>query len=108
MKPTYTLVTLCLLFHLALADIYNQLQFMKILSPTNGQSIQAGENVTIKYVMQPLVYSNYTLYTLYSCSYIYLIIDHVSNGYAKNIVINFHKRSGNTKQEVIENICPTW
>lgn len=66
MKATYTLVTLCLLFHLALADIYNQLQFMKILSPTNGQSIQAGENVTIKYVMQPLVYSNlhYTLYTL--------------------------------------------
>ncbi|RCH90223.1 hypothetical protein CU097_005055 [Rhizopus azygosporus] len=89
MKATYTLVTLCLLFHLALADIYNQLQFMKILSPTNGQSIQAGENVTIKYVMQPLVYN------------------HVSNGYAKNIVINFHKRSGNTKQEVIENICPT-
>jgi hypothetical protein len=35
-------------------------------------------------------------------------LESTSNGYAKNIVINFHKRTGDQKQEQIENICPTW
>jgi hypothetical protein len=41
---------------LALADVYSQLQFMKIISPTNGQSIEAGSDIVLQYVMQPTVY----------------------------------------------------
>jgi hypothetical protein len=50
-------VAIMVMIQVAMADVFSQLQFMKIVSPTNGQSIQAGDKVTIKYVMQPLVYS---------------------------------------------------
>jgi hypothetical protein len=52
-----------ILFQITLADVFSQLQFMKIISPTNGQSITAGEQVTIKYAMQPLVYSKLYLFS---------------------------------------------
>jgi hypothetical protein len=39
----------------AMAHVFSQLQFIKIDSPTNGQSIKAGDKVTVKYVTQPLV-----------------------------------------------------
>ncbi|KAG0762787.1 hypothetical protein G6F16_001546 [Rhizopus arrhizus] len=90
MKAAYSFFfTFCVFFQATLAGVFDQLQFMKIISPTNGQSIEIGTNVTIQYAMQPTVYQS------------------TSNGYAKNIVINFHKRTGDQKQEQIENICPT-
>ncbi|KAI8092301.1 uncharacterized protein B0P05DRAFT_568472 [Gilbertella persicaria] len=82
---------LALLFTLQVvfADVFSQLQFMKIESPTNNQNVKAGEKVVIKYAMQPLIYN------------------HVSAGLAKSLKVNFHKRSGNTKQSLIkENIVP--
>ncbi|GAA5816353.1 hypothetical protein MFLAVUS_009881 [Mucor flavus] len=82
------LVVMVLLCQVAMADIFSQLQFMKIASPTNGQSFSAGQKVTIKYVMQPLV------------------LNQVSNGFAKQLTVNFHTRTGNTKQTRLENISP--
>lgn len=38
-----------------LANIYSQLQFMKIESPKDNQDVRAGEDLTITYVMQPLI-----------------------------------------------------
>ncbi|CEP19655.1 hypothetical protein [Parasitella parasitica] len=62
---------------------------MKITSPTNDQSVRAGEKILIKYVMQPLVFKG------------------TSNGYAKSLKINFHKRTGDQKQGFLENIYPS-
>ncbi|KAG1440278.1 hypothetical protein G6F56_011990 [Rhizopus delemar] len=73
------------------ADIYSQLQFIKISSPKNGQDIEAGKNLVVKYVMQPL------------------IKNHVSAGRALKLNINFHKRTGNKKQQkvaIIHKTCP--
>ncbi|CAO3683956.1 unnamed protein product [Rhizopus stolonifer] len=73
------------------ADIYSQLQFIKISSPKNGQDIEAGKNLVVKYVMQPL------------------IKNHVSAGKALKLNINFHKRTGNKKQQkvaIIHKTCP--
>ncbi|KAI8367773.1 hypothetical protein BD560DRAFT_399547 [Blakeslea trispora] len=85
-------VALMVTVQVAMADVFSQLQFMKIESPTNNQNVRPGESVVIKYAMQPLVYN------------------HVSNGFAKSLKINFHKRAGNTKKELVkENIvskCP--
>ncbi|CAO3621390.1 unnamed protein product [Mucor hiemalis] len=85
-----TIAVVLALLQVAMASVYSQLQFMKIISPTSGQSIRAGETVEIKYAMQPLVYKG------------------TSNGFAKNLNINFHKRAGNTKQQQLESIvkCP--
>ncbi|KAG2197044.1 uncharacterized protein EV154DRAFT_430242 [Mucor mucedo] len=81
-------VALVVLCGFAVADVFSQLQFMKIISPTSGQTVAAGDKLTIKYAMQPLVYKQ------------------TSNGYATSLVLNFHKRSGNTKQGLLENISP--
>lgn len=57
MKAAYSFFfTFCVFFQAALAGVFDQLQFMKIISPTNGQSIEIGTNVTIQYAMQPTVY----------------------------------------------------
>ena len=37
------------------ASVFSQLQFIKIVSPASGATVQAGDNMTIKYTMQPLV-----------------------------------------------------
>lgn len=50
----FSAVLFCLV-QTSLASIYSQLQFMKIIEPTNGQDVRPGEKLTIKYVMQPLV-----------------------------------------------------
>ncbi|KAG0737428.1 hypothetical protein G6F57_010844 [Rhizopus arrhizus] len=74
-----------------LADIYSQLQFIKIVSPKNGQDIKAGKPLVVKYVMQPLIKNN------------------VSAGRALKLNINFHKRTGNKKQQkvaIIHKTCP--
>lgn len=86
----------CLLFVLVtiqvvMADIYNQLQFMKIMSPTNNQNVRAGEKVVFKYAMQPTIKEN------------------VSAGFATKLDIFFHARSGNTKLDRISSVflkCP--
>lgn len=57
MKAAYGFFfTFCVFFQATLAGVFDQLQFMKIISPTNGQSIEIGTNVTIQYAMQPTVY----------------------------------------------------
>jgi hypothetical protein len=106
-------VVVAVLCGAAMADVFSQLQFMKIISPTSGQSITAGEKVTIKYAMQPLVYSeclctSSVSYFIILIIHTHLLLDHVSNGYAKSLQVNFHKRSGNTKQQQLENISPNW
>ncbi|KAI8345313.1 hypothetical protein EDC96DRAFT_521764 [Choanephora cucurbitarum] len=78
------LIALMVTVQVAMADVFSQLQFMKIESPTNNQNVRPGESVVIKYAMQPLVYKQ------------------VSNGMAKSLKINFHKRAGNTKQELVQ------
>ncbi|KAI9316765.1 hypothetical protein BX666DRAFT_1878025 [Dichotomocladium elegans] len=75
----------------AFASIYSQLQFMKVLSPKDGQDVKAGEKLTIKYVMQPLV------------------TESTSMGRALSLDVNFHRRTGNTKQQqvgAIHKSCP--
>ncbi|ORY90571.1 hypothetical protein BCR43DRAFT_464530 [Syncephalastrum racemosum] len=75
----------------ALASIYSQLQFMKIESPSNGQDVSPGDKLKIKYVMQPL------------------INEHTSMGKALSLDINFHRRTGNKKQQqlaIIHKSCP--
>lgn len=57
MKLILLFVALVVYCQVAVADVFSQLQFMKIVSPTSGQTITAGEKLTIKYAMQPLVYS---------------------------------------------------
>ncbi|KAI8882649.1 hypothetical protein K501DRAFT_251087, partial [Backusella circina FSU 941] len=82
-----SLVLLVASVQLALADVYSQLQFMKIISPTNGQSIEAGSDIVLQYVMQPTVYEG------------------TSNGYAKSLQVNFHTRSGESKLEQVAHVC---
>lgn len=57
MRFAFTILLALAFIQFTFADVFSQLQFMKITSPTSGQSIRAGEKVLIKYVMQPLVYS---------------------------------------------------
>jgi hypothetical protein len=40
------------------ADVFSQLQFIKISSPKNGQDVVAGKPLIVKYVMQPLIKGN--------------------------------------------------
>jgi hypothetical protein len=47
-----TLVALALVH----ASVFSQLQFIKIKSPKNNDVFEAGEQVQIEYIMQPLVY----------------------------------------------------
>lgn len=71
MKLLLFIVGLVVLCQVAVADVFSQLQFMKIISPTSGQSITAGDKVTIKYAMQPLVYSKYITITTMTMSDFY-------------------------------------
>lgn len=62
MKSILVLAAVLVVFlQTALASIYSQLQFMKIESPKDGQDIRAGDYLTVKYVMQPLIKSTYTI-----------------------------------------------
>ncbi|KAI8139059.1 Ribokinase-like protein [Fennellomyces sp. T-0311] len=84
-------VLLVALVQTAYASIYSQLSFMKIDSPRDGQDVKAGSQLVIKYVMQPL------------------IDEQTSPGKALALDINFHRRSGNQKQQQLGYIhkkCP--
>ncbi|KAI8985946.1 Ribokinase-like protein [Pilobolus umbonatus] len=73
------------------ADIYSQLQFIKIQSPKNGDNFEAGDKITLKYVMQPL------------------LKDNVAAGRALDLDVAFHKRSGSktlAKLKTVANNCP--
>ncbi|KAI8876140.1 hypothetical protein K501DRAFT_289045 [Backusella circina FSU 941] len=70
-----------------MADIYSQLQFIKITSPTAGQSVEAGSKLTVSYVIQPAV------------------LNGVSMGYAKQLDINLHARSKDTKGQKVAHVC---
>ncbi|KAG2199244.1 hypothetical protein INT47_010619 [Mucor saturninus] len=91
-KSVFLFAVLCFVFiQTAYADIYSQLQFIKISSPKSGQNVVAGKQLLIKYVMQPL------------------IKDHVSAGKALQLDVNWHKRTGNAKQKKVSTIakkCP--
>ncbi|CAO3638139.1 unnamed protein product [Cunninghamella blakesleeana] len=84
-------LVLLVIFQFVNASVFSQLQFIKINSPKNGASFEAGEKVTIKYTMQPLVYKS------------------VSMGRATSLKVAFHKRSGNTVQKQLSSVsnkCP--
>ncbi|KAI7885470.1 Ribokinase-like protein [Mucor mucedo] len=91
-KSVFLFAVLCFVFiQTTYADIYSQLQFIKISSPKSGQNVVAGKQLLIKYVMQPL------------------IKDHVSAGKALHLEVNWHKRTGNAKQKKVSTIaenCP--
>ncbi|KAL0088905.1 hypothetical protein J3Q64DRAFT_1832629 [Phycomyces blakesleeanus] len=75
----------------ACASVFSQLQYIKIVSPTSGQDVKAGESLVVKYVMQPLV------------------LDGVSSGKALSLNISLHSRTGNQKQQklaIVHNSCP--
>ncbi|KAI8881042.1 Ribokinase-like protein [Backusella circina FSU 941] len=75
----------------AYANIYSQLQFIKISEPKSGQDFEAGKQLTVKYVMQPLIQND------------------VSLGKALSLDINFHTRTGDAKQQkvaIIHKSCP--
>lgn len=58
-KTIFLFAVLCFVFiQTAYADIYSQLQFIKISSPKSGQNIAVGEKLIVKYVMQPLIKGN--------------------------------------------------
>lgn len=59
-KSLFIFAILCIaLIQTSYASIYSQLQFIKIQSPKNGQDLVAGEYLTVKYVMQPLIVSKF-------------------------------------------------
>ncbi|KAL0139602.1 Ribokinase-like protein [Mucor lusitanicus] len=91
-KALFLLAVLCLVFiQTTYASVFSQLQFIKISSPKSGQDLRAGQYLTVKYVMQPLIKNN------------------VSAGKALKLNINFHKRTGNKKQQqvaIISHGCP--
>ncbi|KAI9490617.1 Ribokinase-like protein [Zychaea mexicana] len=84
-------VLLVALVQTTFASVYSQLHFMKIESPRDGQDVKAGDQLVVKYVMQPL------------------IDDQTSPGKALALDINFHRRTGNQKQQqlgAIHKKCP--
>ncbi|KAI9286383.1 Ribokinase-like protein [Umbelopsis sp. AD052] len=81
-------ILLVALLQAVTASVFSQLQFIKIVSPASGATVQAGENMTIKYTMQPL------------------ILDHVAFGEALSLNVKFHSRSGNKKQQLLTTIAP--
>ncbi|CAO3620892.1 unnamed protein product [Mucor hiemalis] len=91
-KSAFLLAVVCLVFiQTAYASVFSQLQFIKISSPKNGDNVVAGKKLVVKYVMQPLIKNN------------------VSAGRALKMNINFHKRTGNKKQQqvaIIHKSCP--
>jgi hypothetical protein len=101
-------IAIIFMIQVVMADVFSQLQFMKIISPTNGQSIQAGDKVTVKYVMQPKIFSKYFFFNKYYISQSNLASEGTSNGFATRLDINFHKRSGNTKQNQIQHVAQKW
>ncbi|CDH51889.1 hypothetical protein RO3G_04726 [Lichtheimia corymbifera JMRC:FSU:9682] len=79
------------LIQTAYASVYSQLHFMKVIEPKDGQDIRAGEKLKVKYSMQPL------------------IDEQTAMGRALKLDINFHRRTGNQKQQQIGAIhksCP--
>ncbi|KAI8095440.1 Ribokinase-like protein [Thamnidium elegans] len=91
-RAIFLFTVFCLvLVQTAYADIFSQLQFIKISLPKSGQDVVAGKQLVVKYVMQPLIKNN------------------VSAGKALKLNVNFHKRTGNAKQQkiaVIHKSCP--
>ncbi|GAA5809679.1 hypothetical protein MFLAVUS_003091 [Mucor flavus] len=91
-RAIFLFTVLCFVFvQTAYADIFSQLQFIKISLPKSGQDVVAGKQLVVKYVMQPLIKNN------------------VSAGKALKLNVNFHKRTGNAKQQkiaVIHKSCP--
>lgn len=87
---------------------------MKIESPKDGQDIRAGDYLTVKYVMQPLIKSTYTIIIhndAYTCAWLFwrnASIDQVSMGKALSLDINFHSRKGNKKQQQLGAIHKSW
>ena len=76
-------LVLVALVQTALASIYSQLQFMKIESPRDGQDVKAGSQLTIKYVMQPLIDGKHLFY---------IVIDYYQfhlNGLYINVYIKY-------------------
>ncbi|KAL0074567.1 hypothetical protein F4703DRAFT_1358552 [Phycomyces blakesleeanus] len=74
----------------ACASVFSQLQYIKIVSPTSGQDVKAGESLVVKYVMQPLV------------------LDGVSSGKALSLNISLHSRTGNQKQQKLAIVHNSW
>ncbi|KAL0073378.1 hypothetical protein J3Q64DRAFT_1756404 [Phycomyces blakesleeanus] len=87
----FSALLLLVLLQTVAADIYSQLQFIKIQSPKSGQNIRAGEKITVKYIMQPLISGG------------------TSMGKAISLKTEFHKRSGNKiqgKLATMHSTCP--
>ncbi len=62
-KSVFLFAVVCLVFiQTAYASVYSQLQFIKISSPKNNDNVVAGKQLVVKYVMQPLIKSNYYLF----------------------------------------------
>ncbi|KAG0182331.1 hypothetical protein DFQ28_009755 [Apophysomyces sp. BC1034] len=86
----FAVVVLALL-QTAYADIYSQLSFIKIVSPSKDQDVRAGQTLQVKYIMQPLNYQG------------------VAAGRALKMDVNFHARVGTKKQQqlaIIHKECP--
>ncbi|KAI8069986.1 hypothetical protein BC940DRAFT_296660 [Gongronella butleri] len=84
-------IVVLVLIQVASASVYNQLQFIKIKSPKNGDTFEAGQKVPVEYIMQPLIYKS------------------VSMGKALSLGIHFHSRTGNTKGQYLTTVsskCP--
>lgn len=90
-----------------LANIYSQLQFMKIESPKDNQDVRAGEDLTITYVMQPLIDGIY-ISSFKEVDDLYFIIEQTSPGRALGLDINFHRRTGDQKQQQLSYIHRHW
>lgn len=58
-RAIFLFTVFCFVFvQTAYADIFSQLQFIKISLPKSGQDVVAGKQLVVKYVMQPLIKSN--------------------------------------------------
>lgn len=92
----------------AFASIYSQLQFIKIVSPKNGDDVEAGKPLVVKYTMQPLI-SGESI-NRWSKGYVVIVfaLESVSAGKALKLNINFHKRTGNSKQQKVAIIHKSW
>lgn len=80
---------------------------MKIESPKDNQDVRAGEDLTITYVMQPLIDGIHKYLSRNSMTYIFMI-EQTSPGRALGLDINFHRRTGDQKQQQLSYIHKSW
>ncbi|KAI8973506.1 hypothetical protein BDF20DRAFT_655924 [Mycotypha africana] len=81
MMKSYTvfcLTAVLVMAQVSMAAVFSQLQFIKIKTPQEGQTVRPGETLNIEYEVQPIIFKQ------------------VSKGYTKSLDITFHRHVNST------------